>query len=62
MNLWEPLMSTLNLDHQNYFQTSKGHVTGLYIESLNIFSIPTHGGVAYKSIYSLARGHMIRVQ
>ncbi len=41
-----------------YFHTSKGHVTRI-IKKVN--RIPTHCGVAYESVRSLARGHMIRV-
>ncbi len=47
-----------SIDHRTYFQTSKGHVTWI-IWKVN--SIPTHCGLAYESIHSLARGHMIRV-
>ncbi len=45
-------------DHRNYFQTSKGHVTEI-IWKVN--RIPTHYGVAYESVHSLARGHVISV-
>ncbi len=44
--------------HRTYFYTSKGHVTWI-IKKVN--RIPTHCGVAYESVCSLARGHMIRV-
>ncbi len=40
------------------FQTSKGHVTWI-IKKVN--TIPMHCGVAYESLLSLARGHVIRV-
>ncbi len=44
--------------HRTYFHTSKGHVTWI-IKKVN--RIPTHCGVAYESVRSLARGHMIKV-
>ncbi len=44
--------------HRTYFHTSKSHVTWI-IKKVN--RIPTHCGVAYESVHSLARGHMIRV-
>ncbi len=45
-----------SIDHRNYFQTSKDHVI---IEIGN--NIPTHWIVAYESVHSLARGHVIRM-
>ncbi len=48
----------LIIDHQNYFQTSKGHVTWI-IWKVN--SIPMHCDVAYECVHSLARGHEIRL-
>ncbi len=47
-----------SIDHRNYFQTSNCHVTWI-IKKVN--SIPMHCGVAYESVHSLARGHVIRV-
>ncbi len=44
--------------HRIYFHTSKGHMTWI-IKKVN--RIPTHCGVAYESVHSLARGHMIHV-
>ncbi len=44
--------------HWIYFHTSKGHIAWI-IKKVN--RIPTHCGVAYESVRSLARGHMIRV-
>ncbi len=44
--------------HQTYLHTSKGHVTWI-IKKVN--KIPTHCGVAYDSVRSLARDHVIRV-
>ncbi len=41
-----------------YFHTSKGHMTWI-IKKVN--SIHTHCGVAYESLNSFVRGHMIRV-
>ncbi len=53
------LRSTIpSICHQTYIHTSKGHVIW-FIKKVN--RIPTHCRVAYKSIFSLARGHMIRV-
>ncbi len=43
---------------RSFFQTSKGHVTWI-IKKVN--RIPTRCGVAYQSVHSLARGHVIRV-
>ncbi len=40
------------------YHTSKGHVTWI-IKKFN--RIPTHYGLSYKSVHSLARGHVIRV-
>ncbi len=47
-----------SIDHRNEFQISKGHVTWIK-EKVN--RIPTHCGVTYESVHSLARGHVIRV-
>ncbi len=44
--------------HQNYFQTSKDHLTWI-IWKVN--RMPTHCGVAYERVCSLAGGHVIRV-
>ncbi len=44
--------------HWTYFHTSKGHVTWI-IQKVN--RILTHCGVAYESVRSLSRGHVIRV-
>ncbi len=44
--------------HLTYFQTSKGHVTWI-IKKVN--RIPMHCGVAYESVCSFARGHVVRV-
>ncbi len=41
---------------RTYFHTSKGHMTWI-INKVN--RIPTHCGVAYESVRSLARGHLI---
>ncbi len=51
-------ISPSSIDHRNYFQTSKGFVT-LIIWKVN--RILTHCGVAYESVYSLARDHVTRV-
>ncbi len=47
-----------NICHRAYLQTSKGHVTWI-IKKAN--RIPTHYGVAYESVCSLARGHVIKL-
>ncbi len=44
--------------HRTYFHTSKDHMTWI-ITKVN--RIPTHCGVAYERVCSLARGHVIRV-
>ncbi len=44
--------------HRTYFHTSRGHMTWII---KNVNRIPTHCGVAYESICSLARGHVIGV-
>ncbi len=38
-----------SIDHWNYFQTSKGHVTGII---LKVNRILTHCGMPYKRIHS----------
>ncbi len=48
----------LSICHWTYFHTSKGHVIWI-IKKVN--RIPTHCGVAYESVHSLSRGHVIRV-
>ncbi len=50
--------SLLSICHQNYFQTSKGHVTWVI---LKVNRIPSHCNVAYESVCSFARGYVIRV-
>ncbi len=49
-----------SIEHRNYFQTSKGHMTWI-IWKIN--SIPTHYGVAYESVpsHAIVWGHMNRV-
>ncbi len=47
-----------SISHITYFHISKVHMT-LIIKKVN--RIPTHCGVAYESVPSLARGHVIRV-
>ncbi len=44
--------------HRTYFNTSKGHLTW-FIKKVS--RIPTHCGVAYESVCSLLRGHVISV-
>ncbi len=44
--------------HRTYFHTSNGHVTWI-IKKIN--RIPMHCRVAYESVHSLDRGHVIRV-
>ncbi len=48
----------LRICHWTYFHISKGHVTW-NIKKVN--RIPTHCGVAYESVHSLARSHVIEV-
>ncbi len=58
---WLGCVLALNLPsicHRTYFHTSKGHVTCI-IKKVN--KITPHCGVAYESVCSLARGHVIRV-
>ncbi len=47
-----------SINHRNYFQTSKGHMTWII---LKVNRIPTHCGVAYECVHSFSRGHVIRV-
>ncbi len=46
-----------SIERHNYFQTSNGNMTWI-IQNVN--RILTHCGVAYESVHSLVRGHVIR--
>ncbi len=46
------------INHQNYFQTSKGHITWVIYK---VNRIPMHCGVGYERVHFLDRGQTLGV-